>query len=125
MIALILCAGRGTRLKSETSTKPKCMVDVGGKPVLERIADYLTKQGIKRIVVNLHAFPEQVMGYFGQRFLYIYEPVPMGEFATVSLIKDWFPNEEILVVNGDTLIDDNFDEINQLPPCFIHNGLTL
>ena len=103
-VGLILCAGLGSRLKPLTNKMPKCMITVGNKPVLERIADHLNKHGIWRIVVNLHAFPEVVMKHFGQRFLYIYEPVPMGELATVSLVRGWFPKEKIVVANGDTLI---------------------
>jgi NDP-sugar pyrophosphorylase family protein len=106
MIAIILCAGRATRLKEETKDKPKCMVDICGKPVLERIANQLEQVGADRIIVNLSVFPEVVMKHFGQRFLYLYEPVPMGEFATVALIKSWFTDEDILVVNGDTLVQD-------------------
>lgn len=124
MIGLILCAGRGKRMVSELAEFPKCMIEVGNKPILERVANYLEKQGIQRIVVNLHSFPSKVMDYFGQRFLYLYEPVPMGEFATVSLIKAWFPGEDILVANGDTLIEDNIN-LDFYPPEFRHNGLTL
>jgi NDP-sugar pyrophosphorylase family protein len=110
MIGLILCAGRGTRLGDETKDKPKCMVDVCGKPVLERIADSLEKIEFKKIIVNLHCFPKVVMKHFGQRFLYLYEPVPMGEFATTSLVRGWFPKEELMVINGDTLTDLNLFE---------------
>ena len=104
MLGLILCAGRGTRLANELVEMPKCMVDVGGKPILEYIANYLEKQGIQRIVINLHSWPSKVMEYFCQRFLYLYEPIPMGEYHTVNLLRGWFPSEEIMVVNGDTLI---------------------
>lgn len=108
MIGLILCAGLGTRLKEETKDKPKCMVEVGGKPVLERIADHMNKQGIWRIVVNLNKFPEVVMKHFGQRFLYLYEPVPMGEYATINLVRAMFPGEMLVVMNGDTITDVDF-----------------
>ena len=111
MIGLILAGGRATRLKEETKDKPKCMVEVGGKPILEHIADHMNKHGIWRIVVNLHAFPEVVMKYFGQRFLYLYEPVPMGEFATKSLVQQWFPLEQMLIANGDTLTDLNISNL--------------
>ena len=110
MLGLIMAAGLGTRLGVETKDKPKCMVDVGGKPVLERVADYLNKQGVQKIVVNLHSFPDKVIKHFGQRFLYLYEPIPMGEFATVSLIKAWFPGEDILIANGDTIITEVEDK---------------
>jgi len=111
MVGLILCAGLGTRLKEETRDKPKCMVDVGGKPVLEHIATHMNKHGIWRIVVNLHAFPEVVMKYFGQRFMYLYEPVPVGEFATVSIVRRWFPNEVLVTLNGDTITDLGLSEV--------------
>ena len=111
MIGLILAAGLGTRLTSETKDKPKCMVTVGNKPVLERIADHMNKHGIWRIVVNLHAFPEVVMKHFGQRFLYLYEPAPMGEFATVEIIRAMFPGEPVVTMNGDTITDINLTEL--------------
>ena len=111
MVGLILCSGRGTRLKEETKDKPKCMVDICGKPVLEHIADHMNKHGIWRIVVNLHLFPEVVMKHFGQRFLYLYEPVPMGEFATISLVRSWFPDELLVTMNGDTITDLDLSEI--------------
>ena len=110
-IGLILCAGRGTRLKEETKDKPKCMVPIGNKPILEHIADHMNKHGIWRIVVNLHSFPEVVMKHFGQRFLYLYEPVPMGEFATVSLVRAWFPDKKIIIMNGDTLTNINLTAV--------------
>lgn len=105
IVGLILCSGRGTRLREETKDKPKCMVEVENKPVLEHIADHMNKHGIWRIVVNLHKFPEVVMKHFGQRFLYLYEPVPMGAFATIVLVSAMFPSEPILVTNGDTITD--------------------
>ena len=95
------------------------MIEIDGKPVLEHVASHLEKNGCKKIIVNLHKNPEMIMKHFGQRFLYIYEPVPMGEFATVSLVKSWFPEEEILAVNGDTLTD--FWMFKQGK----HNGFTL
>ena len=111
MIGLILCAGHGTRLKEETKDKPKCMVEVGGKPVLEHIANHMNKHGIWRIIVNLHSFPEVVMKHFGQRFLYLYEPVPMGEFATTKLVEAVFPDDDLVVMNGDTLTDIDLSEL--------------
>jgi len=120
MIGIIFCAGKGTRLGKETKDRPKCMVDVGGKPVLERIADHLENNGVDRIVVNLHSYPEIVMKHFGQRFLYLYEPVPIGKDRTVSLVRGWFPDEDILAVNGDTLTDFFPNKKKE-----IHNGYTL
>ncbi len=129
MVGLVLCAGRGTRLKEETFDRPKCMVDIAGKPVLERIADYLNKHGINRIVVNLCFYPDVVMKHFGQRFLYLYEPAPMGEYATTALIKHMFPGEDLVVMNGDTLtdLDINFNYAREGRYCVKgkHMGITV
>lgn len=111
MIGLILCAGKGTRLKEETKDKPKCMVEVGGKPVLERVADHMNKHGIWRIVVNLHMYPEVVMKHFGQRFIYLYEPAPMGEFGTINLVRGMFPFNDLVVMNGDTITDIDLGKV--------------
>lgn len=121
MLGLILASGRGTRLREETKDKPKCMVEVANKPVLEHIADHMNKHGIWRIVVNLHSFPEVVMKYFGQRFLYLYEPVPTGEWVTFQTISSWFYTDTIVVMNGDTLTDLDF---NKYPPgIYLKNGV--
>lgn len=103
MIGLIMCAGHGTRLKEETKNKPKCLVEVAGKTVLERVADHMNKHGIWRIAVNLHHFPELVMKKFGQRFIYIYEPVPTGEWITVQVARAYFKYQPFVVMNGDTI----------------------
>ena len=120
-----MCAGKCLRLKEETGDKPKCMVEINNKPVLEHIADHMNKHGIRRIVVNLHSFPEVVMKHFGQRFLYLYEPVPMGEFATTAIIKSWFPNEPIIVMNGDTITDLDIIKTIRITTGGIHMGTTL
>src|SRR3954454_22943445 len=58
--AMVLAAGRGTRLGSLGLTVPKVLVDVGGRPLLERQLDYLAREGIERVVVNAHHLAEAV-----------------------------------------------------------------
>ena len=118
MIGLILCAGLGTRLYPLTKDKPKCMVEIANKPILEHIADHMNKLGVFTIVVNLHAFPEKVMEYFGQRFLYLYEPRPMGEFATINLVRSHWKFKETVVMNGDTLTDLDFTQVPLNSRCY-------
>ena len=60
MDALILCAGLGTRLRPITDTVPKALVDVGGVPMLERIARRLVAAGADRIVVNVHHLADAI-----------------------------------------------------------------
>src|SRR5919204_504068 len=52
--AMVLAAGRGTRLAPLTDTTPKPLVPVAGRPFLEHILDLLRAGGIREVVVNLH-----------------------------------------------------------------------
>lgn len=63
MKAMIFAAGLGTRLKDETSQKPKALVEVGGKPLLFHAIEKLKKSGITEIVINVHHFADQVTQY--------------------------------------------------------------
>lgn len=61
MIAMILAAGLGTRLKPWTDHHPKALAVVNGKPVLQRNIEYLQQAGIYKVVVNVHHFADQII----------------------------------------------------------------
>jgi NDP-sugar pyrophosphorylase family protein len=63
MKAMIFAAGLGTRLNDETSNKPKALVDVAGKTLLQRAIEKLIKEGVSEIVVNVHHFSELVISF--------------------------------------------------------------
>ncbi len=63
MKAIIFAAGLGTRLKPFTLQHPKALVEVGGKPMLQRVIERLRDAGIKRIVVNVHHFAPQIIDF--------------------------------------------------------------
>ncbi len=63
MKAMVFAAGLGTRLKDETSLKPKALVEVGGKPLLFHAIEKLKKSGVAEIVINVHHFADQVIQY--------------------------------------------------------------
>ncbi|MBJ8133569.1 sugar phosphate nucleotidyltransferase, partial [Bacillus cereus group sp. N3] len=63
MRAILLAAGMGTRLRPLTLTKPKSLVEVNGKPMLERQIEYLQEIGIDEIIV--------VTGYLSEKFNYL------------------------------------------------------
>jgi len=63
MQAMIFAAGLGTRLRPITDTKPKALVSVGGKTLLERVITNLKAAGATRIVVNVHHFAQQIVDY--------------------------------------------------------------
>ncbi len=63
MKAMIFAAGLGTRLTTETTNKPKALVDIGGKPLLQHAIEKLKNEGISEIVVNVHHFSELVKSF--------------------------------------------------------------
>lgn len=60
MEAFILAAGLGTRLQPLTNTRPKALVEIGGTTLLERNIANLAKYGFRKIVVNIHHFPDMM-----------------------------------------------------------------
>ncbi|MDB4583588.1 nucleotidyltransferase family protein [Draconibacterium sp.] len=66
MKAMIFAAGLGTRLLEETSDKPKALVKIGGKTLLELAIEKLKNEGISEIVVNVHHFSELVVQYLAE-----------------------------------------------------------
>lgn len=63
MKAMILAAGRGTRLGSLGETIPKALIDLGGEPLLELQLRYLERNGIGRVVVNAHHHAAQIASF--------------------------------------------------------------
>ena len=63
MEAMILAAGFGTRLLPLTNEVPKALIDVGGVPMLERVARRLIDAGADRLIINVHHRAEQVMDF--------------------------------------------------------------
>lgn len=63
MKAIVFSAGMGTRLKEETFNKPKALVDLWGKPLLQHVIEKLKSEGISEIVVNVHHYSTQIVEY--------------------------------------------------------------
>lgn len=63
MKALLFAAGLGTRLKEHTQDKPKALVRVAGKPLLQHAIEHLKQFGISDITINVFHFAEQVISF--------------------------------------------------------------
>jgi mannose-1-phosphate guanylyltransferase len=106
MKALILAAGKGTRLKSLTVDRPKPMLPVGAEPLLAHHIRRLRDAGVEEIAINLHHAPEVITEYFGDgsrfdvRLTYSFEPELLGT-AGAAKILEWFLDEPYFVVYGD------------------------
>jgi NDP-sugar pyrophosphorylase family protein len=67
MDAMIFAAGLGTRLRPLTDRKPKALVELGGTPILERVARRLIEAGADRLIINTHHFAERIEEFVQQR----------------------------------------------------------
>lgn len=110
MKTIILAAGQGTRLRPLTNNKPKCMVELLGKPLIEHQLDVLNSKGIEDIYVATGYLEEkidypQIKGkYFNPR----YDKTNM----VVSLFSafDVMEGDDLLITYGDIVYSDNVIE---------------
>jgi N-acetyl-alpha-D-muramate 1-phosphate uridylyltransferase len=65
--AMVLAAGIGTRMHPLTERRPKPLVEVGGKALLDHVLDRLAETGVERAVVNVHHFAEQMVRHLAGR----------------------------------------------------------
>jgi len=65
--AMLLAAGLGTRMKPLTDTKPKPLIEVNGRTLVDRVLDKLVIQGVTRAVVNVHHFADQMTAHLAKR----------------------------------------------------------
>ena len=63
MKAMVLAAGLGTRLRPLTDTRPKALVEIGGRTLLEITLSRLRSFGIRDVIINVHHFAEMVVDY--------------------------------------------------------------
>jgi len=80
MKAMILAAGLGTRLRPLTDTRPKALVEIGGRTLLEYVLMRLSGFGVTEVIINVHHFADQIADYlaanrnFGMRIELSREP---------------------------------------------------
>jgi len=65
--AMVLAAGLGTRMRPLTDLRPKALVEVAGRTLLDRVLDKLVQAGVKRAVINVHHFADQVETHLRSR----------------------------------------------------------
>ena len=65
--AMVMAAGLGKRMRPLTATKPKPLIDVAGKPLLDHVLDRLRTAGVRKVVVNVHYLADAVEAHLASR----------------------------------------------------------
>jgi mannose-1-phosphate guanylyltransferase len=117
MKAMVLAAGQGTRLRPLTDARPKALVHVRGRPMIEYSLLLLRHYGIRDIVINLHHHGEQIEtrlgdgSHLGLQISYSIEPELLDTGGGLLKAKPFLQNDTFIVINTDVLIDLHLDQL--------------
>ncbi len=118
--ALVLCAGRGTRLGGLTRDCPKPLLPIEGKPLVGYTLDLLARHGVTDVAVNLHFLADKVEvelgdgSRYGLRIHYEREDELLGTAGAAANLLDYFADaSDILIVYGDLVFDEDLTALYQ------------
>ncbi len=119
--AMVMAAGLGKRMRPLTATRPKPMIEVAGKPLIDHVFDRLQAAGVERAVVNVHYLADSLVAHLGARFDGVDVVVSderkrlMETGGGLVQARDLLGEEPVLVANSDNLwIDGPVDAIKLL-----------
>ena len=118
MKAMVLAAGKGTRLFPLTGVLPKPMAPVAGKPILQHIFELLSRTGVDEVHVNVHYLADAILDHYGGERAWVdgasvffhREEKLMGTVGGVKRVADRF-DETFVVVMGDALTDADVRDV--------------
>lgn len=119
--AMVMAAGLGKRMRPLTATRPKPLVEVGGKTLLDHTIDHLRGAGVKRAVVNVHYLADQMEAHLRARVKDMEVVISderqqlMETGGGIVQARERLGDKPFLCVNSDNLwIDGPIDAIRQL-----------
>jgi UDP-N-acetylglucosamine diphosphorylase/glucosamine-1-phosphate N-acetyltransferase len=107
--AVILAAGEGNRMRPLTYTRPKVMLPIANKPILEHLIEIMKECGIKEFFLIVGYHNEQIRNYFGDgskwniNIQYTNQMKQLGTADALRMVKDYI-SEDFLMANGDILV---------------------
>ncbi|MFC1989138.1 bifunctional sugar-1-phosphate nucleotidylyltransferase/acetyltransferase [Chloroflexota bacterium] len=117
MKAVILAAGEGSRMRPLTYSRPKVMLPVANKPILEHLLVEIAKAGIRELIFIVGYHDEQVRGYFGSgdkwgvKIDYCSQRKQLGTADALNMARG-LVSGNFLMINGDVIVGQ--DDISNL-----------
>ncbi len=93
---MVLAAGLGMRLRPLTKNRPKAMMHLAGRPLIDWTLQWLSKIGVKECVINLHYLGDQIKRFvgngtrYGLKVYYSYETKLLGTAGAVKKVEEFF-----------------------------------
>ncbi len=113
MQAIILAAGMGKRLKELTQNNTKCMVQVNGVSLIDRLLHQLDGRQLSRVVIVVGYEGQKLMDYIGTLdiqtpIVYVNNPIydKTNNIYSLALAKDWLCREDTLLFESDLIFED-------------------
>lgn len=123
--ALLLAAGLGTRLRPWTASIPKCLVPIGGRPLLDYWVDRLVEAGIRQARVNTHGHADLVRLYLRRiarggaiQISESHEPVLLGSAGAIAANADYADDASTVVL----ICADNLSDVDLKTMISFHRG---
>ena len=120
--AVLLAAGRGTRMRELTADLPKPMIEVRGKPVLQHIVEGLREAGVREFLLIVGYRSDTVQNFFGDgsrysiEIQYATQAVQDGTGRVVDLARNFAGDSPFVLSYGDILVDPaNYKRLLNLP----------
>ena len=115
MQAVVLAAGKGTRLRPLTDDKPKGMVEVDGKPILTHCFEQLVDLGAEKLVVVVGYRKQDIISHYGDEFdgvpiTYSHQREQKG-LAHALLTAEEHVDQEFMLMLGDNVFDANLEDV--------------
>lgn len=113
----LMAGGFGKRLHPLTNDKPKPMLPLGDKPILETILLQFIEEGFYNFFISVHFKADVITDYFGDgskwgvKISYIHEKKPLGTAGALGLLPDNLKKHPLIMMNGDILTKINFKNL--------------
>ena len=111
MKAVLLAAGEGVRLMPITATRPKHLIKIAGKPILQFCLEAVKNAGINEVIIVTHYMGDLIKTYFGDgeklglKITYVEQKAVLGT-GNAAMVAEPFVDEDFVLIYGDLLFGE-------------------
>ena len=114
LVAIILCGGKGVRLRPLTNDTPKPLIHIDDKPILSHVIKHLRSHGIKKFIIATGYQSNKIKEFMEETYVDLdYKLVDSGDVGILARVKDCIKgiNSDFLLCYGDTISDINLTDL--------------